>query len=248
MVDNKSLEFYKESGVFNDAQIRQIEIGIEHYIKVDAYALPLYTADQMVQIRLGLEMGMKINSFNDPNMSADDMRKERNRLIEILKPVDLESISPEDAFDNTYYNSINDYRVIGLFNNQQLFEIRDGLDSNLDVRPYAKPYFNCNQMNELRRALKAGHDITQYATEDFSADQMKQIRLGQNQGLDVSVYMTHLLSPEQMGQVRIALEDGKKNGIVINGVNLIDQLKEKIRLILEECIDTLTVKPEDLRQ
>ena len=51
----------------------------------------------------------------------------------------------------------------GKFNNEQLSQIKKGINSGLDVSIYAKPEFTYGQMSEIRKGLEKRLDVSIYA-------------------------------------------------------------------------------------
>ena len=62
------------------------------------------------------------------------------------------------------------------FNNEQLFQIKIGLEANVDVSIYAKLKFTRKQMYEIREGLEQGLDVSVYANSEYSWKKMKHIR------------------------------------------------------------------------
>ena len=62
------------------------------------------------------------------------------------------------------------------FNNEQLFQIKIGLEANVDVSIYATPEFTRKQMYEIREGLEQGLDVSVYAKPEISGIEMETIR------------------------------------------------------------------------
>lgn len=92
------------------------------------------------------------------------------------------------------------------FNDDQLYAIRKGLKSGIDVSQYADPRFDYAQMEEIREGLEDGFDVSWYADPKFDSDQMNAIRIGLICGVDVSAYADPKFKDSQMHQIRRGLE------------------------------------------
>jgi len=88
----------------------------------------------------------------------------------------------------------------------QMIEIRRGLESGIDVSEYADPKYGWSQMREIRRGLESGIDVFQYADPEYDDHQMEQIRKGLESGVDVSLYTDPKYSWSQMQQIRWELQ------------------------------------------
>ena len=94
------------------------------------------------------------------------------------------------------------------FSERQMYEIREGLKSGVDVSLYADPKFDDLQMYEIRKGLESGVDVSLYADPKFGNWQMKEIRKGLESGVDVSIYANLEFSGRQMEEIRKGLESG----------------------------------------
>ena len=65
-------------------------------------------------------------------------------------------------------------------------EIRQGLESSVDVSVYADPKFSPEQMVKILEGLEEGLDVCTYTNPKFNPGQMHQILEGLREGLDVS--------------------------------------------------------------
>lgn len=92
------------------------------------------------------------------------------------------------------------------FSSWQMLQIRKGLESGVDVSPYADPKFKWDQMEEIRYGLESGVGISQYADPKFNWKQMEQIRKGLESGVDVNQYADPKFDRAQMEQIRKGLE------------------------------------------
>lgn len=62
-IANKLAELRKLG--FDDDQMEELRLGLEHGVQVSAYAKKEYFAVQMRQIRFGLEEGLDVSLYND---------------------------------------------------------------------------------------------------------------------------------------------------------------------------------------
>ena len=62
------------------------------------------------------------------------------------------------------------------FNNEQLFQIKIGLEANVDVSIYANPEFTRKQMYEIREGLEQGLDVSVYAKPEIDGFDMGNLR------------------------------------------------------------------------
>ena len=62
------------------------------------------------------------------------------------------------------------------FDREQLFQIKMGLEGNVDVSIYANPEYTRKQMYEIREGLEQGLDVSVYAKPEISGIEMETIR------------------------------------------------------------------------
>lgn len=105
-------------------------------------------------------------------------------------------------------NNIISVDLLSNFDEDQIDEIREGLEEGLDVSSYAKPEFDCYQMEEIRKGLENKLDVSSYADPKFDSYQMAEIRYGLEEDLDVSIYADPKFSDSQMYELRIGLWEG----------------------------------------
>lgn len=72
--------------------------------------------------------------------------------------------------------------------NDQLTQIKAGIDSDADISIYADSWVKAGEMYQIRLGLEAGLDVTSYINKRLNENQMREIRLGLKNGVDVSVY------------------------------------------------------------
>ena len=101
----------------------------------------------MEQIRLGLEQGIDAELYARHNIDYTQMKRIRMALEE------------------------------GNFNEEQLYEIEQGIDSNVDVTVYAKPEFEADQMEQIRMGMEDKSDVSIYAKPEFDPEQMDRVKL-----------------------------------------------------------------------
>ena len=76
--------------------------------------------------------------------------------------------------------TLKDYEEMGCFNEDQLWQIRKGLEKGLDVSIYAKPEFVRDQMWQIRIGLEQGLDASYYAEPELNWGEMREIRICMN--------------------------------------------------------------------
>ena len=112
--------------------------------------------------------------------------------------------------NNAYYkkitDSIADYRKQG-FVDDQLREIRQGLEHGIKASVYADKDYVAVQMRQIRFGLEKGLDVSLYNSKKYDWFQMEEIRLGLENGVDASIYAKPQFSYEVMRELRKALED-----------------------------------------
>jgi uncharacterized protein (DUF342 family) len=147
------------------------------------------------------------------------------------------------------------------FTLDQIYEIRLGQESGLDVSVYAHKDFFAIQMREIRLGLEHGIQVDVYKNPSISYDRMKQVRRGLEQGVDLSKYLrleagylrqlrkafvgkVNILeyimkgySPDQIDEIRVALECG----VDINPYITVELRGMAIRQICEGLVNGLDV-------
>ena len=94
------------------------------------------------------------------------------------------------------------------FTLDQVNEIREGLESGLDVSVYAKKEFFAIQMRQIRLGLEEKLQVETYASAEYDWFQMEEIRKGLQDKLDIRKYANPAVSYDRMRQIRLGLEDG----------------------------------------
>ena len=111
------------------------------------------------------------------------------------------------------------------FNDWQLYEIRKGLEDEVDVSKYANPKFSDEKMAEIRKEL-ANENLEKNQVlekekahinkdvninfDSFDIGQQKQIEWGLESGIDVKKYADPKLNSYQMQAKRWKLEKQKE--------------------------------------
>ena len=110
------------------------------------------------------------------------------------------------AYGRSIPDIISDYRKQN-FVNDQIEEIRQGLEHGIDVTTYADREYFAVQMRQIRFGLEEGLDVSLYNSRQYDWFQMEEIRLGLKSGVDASVYADPKYTFEVMRELRKSLED-----------------------------------------
>lgn len=94
------------------------------------------------------------------------------------------------------------------FQENEIEEIRLGIEENIDYQIYADKKYNSIQMRQIRLGLKDHLNVNLYADPDYDYLQMEEIRLGLEDQLDVDVYLNKDVPYGIMRQLRLGLKDG----------------------------------------
>lgn len=78
---------------YSGRQMREIRYGLERGLDVSFYANVYYRERQMKEIRIGLQEGLDVSSYARLLYSATDMRKKRIELLKKYKYKDVDTIS-----------------------------------------------------------------------------------------------------------------------------------------------------------
>ncbi|MBQ1902575.1 MAG: DUF342 domain-containing protein [Lachnospiraceae bacterium] len=120
------------------------------------------------------------------------------------------------------------------FDEDQMEEIRIGLEEGLDVSIYADPEFMPLKMEAIRIGLEKGLDVSKYARHEYDWFQMEEIRLGLEFGLPISRYANPDIPYKIMHEIRLGLAEGIDLG---RQKNLDWKTLEQIRLAYSLGID-----------
>lgn len=94
------------------------------------------------------------------------------------------------------------------FNEYQVFEIVSGLRTcEANVAIYANTKYRDNQMRQIRFGLEKGLDVSCYADPKFKWKQMWQIREGLESGVDAASYADPEIGSFEMKQIRESMEE-----------------------------------------
>ncbi len=110
------------------------------------------------------------------------------------------------AYGKSISEIISDYRKQN-FVNDQVQEIKLGLEHGLDVTLYADREYFAVQMRQIRFGLEEGLDVSLYNSKQYDWFQMEEIRLGLAAGVDAKVYANPKYEFRVMRELRKALED-----------------------------------------
>lgn len=122
------------------------------------------------------------------------------------------------------------------YSEEQLQEIRLGMEEGLNVSIYSKPEFNWMQMEQIRMGLKDKVDVSQYADVSNSYETMKQIRLSLYSSTDIAPYLDRGFEDDELEEIRIALEEGSPIDQWLTDDMYAQQIHE-IRMGLYEGVD-----------
>ena len=180
---------------FDWKQMRQIRFGLEAGLDVSSYAKPEFNALEMSQIQEeliaradkiraytelgfnaeqtqelleGLKSGVDVDVYAKPEYDWYRMHIIRERLEEGF-PADyaiLASIVNEKQFTPEIENILRSHN----FNNDQIYEIHQGIEAGLNVNSYialnsdGTSFYSADEMHQIRLSLEAGVDINEYIT------------------------------------------------------------------------------------
>ena len=80
------------------------------------------------------------------------------------------------AYNNLTIENLMKTEWKNQFDREQLYQIKIGLESNVDVSIYAKPEYKRIQMYEIREGLEQGLDVSKYAKPEIDGFDMGRIR------------------------------------------------------------------------
>lgn len=222
---------------FDDDQMEELRLGLEHGVPVSAYAKKEYFAVQMRQIRFGLEEGLDISLYNDekydwfqmeeirmglkegidasiyadPKYSYEVMRELRKALKDGIHLEKYAAVGAE-MLRELHRALLDKQNIMPYIKSgyvpEQLQEIRHAMKLGCNIDPYLNPVYRGSAIREITEGLEEGLDVSVYADPDYSWQQMREIRLGMEKGLDISLYSKNLYSWQQMREIRLGLEEG----------------------------------------
>lgn len=158
-----------------------------------------------------------MSSNNDDIFNAEELMSLLNEIQTGEEGVNISSRRADDILDEISRESqdivptrhvvsynIDDYDP-EIYSDQQLSEIRKGIEHKLQVDIYANVELSGRQMREIRYGLERGLDVSFYNNKYFRERQMREIRLGLQDNLDVSGYARLLFSATDMKKKRLLL-------------------------------------------
>lgn len=154
----------------------------------------MFNAEELMSLLDEIQTGEAgINVINNTDDLTDVISKE------------IENLSNENVPARHYIHyNIDDYDP-KIYSDQQLKEIRIGIEHKLQVDEYSSVELSGRQMREIRYGLERGLDVSFYKNKYFRERQMKEIRIGLQDNLDVSSYAKLLFSATDMHKKRMAL-------------------------------------------
>ena len=235
MIETQREAFLKEG--FTEAQIEEIDKGMNSNIPFELYANKSLMSQQMYQIRLGLENGVDMAPYVDPEYNWFQLEEIR---IGLEKKLDVSKYSFK-TLDSKKMHQMRRGLEEGMdlsdflkFDDEVMREIRRALMDKIDIINFAENGYDAGQLVHIRTAIKEGLDIQQYLTVEFRGvsiseilqglrdnvdvevyakpcytwAQMEQLRLGLMSQIDVSYYASPLYDRYQMQEIRLGLEEG----------------------------------------
>ena len=176
-------------------------LGIELNLDVRKYADPRLNAKQMEIIRLGLSKKLNVDKLLTikPRVPPTGRIRVGQEFLDNSSAFLRELCGSNRATPNSvdYQHFVDSNK----FDNMQLYQIKLGLDSKVDVKVYAKPIYTWKQMQYIRYGLEEGLNIEYYSVPNFSAYQMHLIYKGLLVGLDVENYAIFEYDWEHMSNI-----------------------------------------------
>ena len=235
LTDQQIQTFLKEG--FTDAQIEEINIGLDNGVQVSVYARKDLMSQQMYQLRLGLQNGVSMHEYADPGydwFQLEEIRLGLENGIDVKKYDSKELDSRkmhqmrrglEDGMDLSDFlkydaDVMKEIRKALLskvdilscveqgYEATQLREIRIAAAEGLDIFNYINPEFRSVALSEIAEGLRNGIDVEPYAKTIYSWSQMEELRLGIEAQVDITYYSSPLYDRYQMREIRLGLEDG----------------------------------------
>lgn len=78
----RDLQYYKDLGVFNYLQMKEIQLGLEQNLDVEVYASDKYNHMQMEEIRLGLRDKLDVEKYANPEYTWQQMHEDRIKMLQ----------------------------------------------------------------------------------------------------------------------------------------------------------------------
>lgn len=228
-------EFYIKDKKFTKEQLKEIQDGVNKNLNIN-YAYSDLNAEKMEILKEALINNIKVN-VEDLNFSIKDWHKIEiqkgfnqniNLIPYISKGLNRQSVQVVMFALSKGLKEIDKYLNYG-FDENQLYEIYDGLDKKIDVSIYAKNYYSSSQMEFIKSGLEENIDVTPYLNPEFTEQQMFQIYLGimNKIKIDYSIYAKKEFNWKQMREIRLGLE----NNLDVNYYSNSDLNYNKMKII-----------------
>ena len=88
----------------------------------------------------------------------------------------------------------------------QMMQIRIGLENNINVQPYADPKYDWFQMEEIRKGIERHVDVTSFAKPEYPYQVMRELRKALEKGVNLTSQTD--LDAETLRQIRKAKVSG----------------------------------------
>ncbi len=150
--------------------------------------------------------------------SFENLTAELNKGLDMNKINDelRQFITPDFTYDQIYElreglkSNVDIYQYANKnYTSEQMKQLRSGLESGIDINIYKNPEYNAEQMQELKEGLEKKLNVSIYANKEFYSDEMKKIKEGLEKGIDVSLYANTKFNSNQMFDIY----DGLCNGL-----------------------------------
>lgn len=175
---------YEEEN-YDDMQLQEIRLGVEHNVNVSHYANENFLFLQMREIRIGLEAGVDVSVYAKEVYDWFQMAEIRQGLQQKLEV-------------SIYANPDLHYLVMRV--------IRKGLKDGINLLPYVEKGYQTPILQQIRKAYLCKASIDSYVEQGYDANQLEQIRKGLVNHVDVKVYADKILVGSQMQEIRLGLE------------------------------------------
>lgn len=204
------VEVYANKALMSQ-QMYQIRLGLMHSVDMALYARPEFEWFQLEEIRIGLEERLDVSIYDNPEMESKKMHQMRRGLEH---GIDMSDYLKYDAgvmraVRRALVNHIDltTYVEQG-YEADQLEAIREALEESVDIPQYLNLEFYGPAIREITEGIKENLDVEEYAKPCYCWAQMHEIRLGLLSQVDVSYYKSPLYNRYQMEEIRIGLENG----------------------------------------
>lgn len=130
---NNKKSLLKATEIFNDRQIKELQLGKQKRLDIRVYANPSLSAEQMHELREGMEKGINVRSFAFPEYTPDAMR---------MYVLDLENKQDIRQYLSPKYNI------------EQLFQLSLAVEEGVDISKISNPKMPATDMEEIRERLR----------------------------------------------------------------------------------------------